>query len=132
MKNVVDITLKLIQEMGPVSLGDIKAKLNPEIFGEILNIDAVVYNDLLTDGRLIYIDNRWDLKDTFTMKEIIKEQYRAIGNYEDIDTIVEPDDIEEEESEVLIIDDDEVPGIEISRIDELDDVSTYDELDDEN
>lgn len=132
MKNVVDITLKLIQEMGPVSLGDIKAKLNPEIFDKISNIDAVVYNDLLTDGRLIYIDNRWDLKDTFTMKEIIKEQYRAIGNYEDIDTIVEPDDIEEEESDVLILDDDEVSGIEISRIDELDDVSTYDELDDEN
>ena len=98
MKNIREIARELIAEKGPITSKDIKKLIKHD---SLLNIDdaaleARIYNDLLTDGNFIFINKTWDDKDKYTMNEIVREQYRSIGN------VIEEEDDETFEEEPIM------------------------------
>ncbi|MBL0701623.1 MAG: DNA-directed RNA polymerase subunit delta [Spiroplasma sp.] len=102
MKNIVDLTIELLNKNKEgVSNAQIIAGIeNPQLISKknTKRIEALIYNDLLTDGRFIELENTWDLKDKYTIKEVLKEQYRSFSNL-DLAKIVDED--EEEFSEEI-------------------------------
>ncbi len=97
MKNIVDLTIELINKNKEgVSNAQIIAGIeNPQLVSKknIKRIEALIYNDLLTDGRFIELENTWDLKDKYTSKEVLKEQYRSFSSL-DFAKIVDEDEEE--------------------------------------
>ena len=119
MKNIREIARELIAEKGPITSKDIKKLIKHE---SLLNIDdaaleARIYNDLLTDGNFIFINKTWDDKDKYTMNEIVREQYRSIGN-----VIEEEDDetFEEEPTMKVVLDTEE--GDDVISINDISDL----------
>ncbi len=119
MKNIIDLATELIKENGPTDLNTIaKAIDNPTLSKKkIAELRAVVYNDLLIDGNFILVDDKWDLKINYTMKDVAKEQYRAIGSLafeEDEDT----GGLKfEDEPELIIASDDDEDESQIDNVD---------------
>ncbi len=119
MKNIREIARELIAEKGPITSKDIKKLIKHE---SLLNIDdaaleARIYNDLLTDGNFIFINKTWDDKDKYTMNEIVREQYRSIGN-----VIEEEDDETFEEEPIMKVVLDTEEGDDVISINDISDL----------
>jgi DNA-directed RNA polymerase delta subunit len=132
MKNIVDLTLELINkaEGGVTNTQIIKAIKNPDLndLKEGKRLEAVIYNDLMTDGRFLQVGKRWDLKEKYTMKEILREQYRSLSET-DLKKIVEEVENEEEFDEeiemAVSIDDNEFDdAIALNDVQEFDDLES--------
>ena len=132
MKNIVDLTLELINkaEGGETNTQIIKAIKNPDLndLKEGKWLEAVIYNDLMTDGRFLQVGKRWDLKEKYTMKEILREQYRSLSET-DLKKIVEEVENEEEFDEeiemAVSIDDNEFDdAIALNDVQEFDDLES--------
>jgi len=102
MKNIVDLTIEAINnKKGKVTTLEIVELIdNPSLLKikGTKKLEAIVYNDLMSDGRFLQIEDSWDLKEKFTIKEILREQYRSLSNI-DISNITEEE--EEEFSEEI-------------------------------
>ncbi len=98
MKNIVDLVIELVKEKGPVMTKEIVDNIDNEILlsKERKELEAIIYTDLLTDGRFLKVDRKWDLKENYTMREVMREQYRSLGEFDDYQ-------IEEEHAEEEII-----------------------------
>jgi DNA-directed RNA polymerase delta subunit len=132
MKNIVDLTLELIEkaEGGVTNTQIIKAIKNPDLIElkDGKRLEAVIYNDLMTDGRFLQVGKRWDLKEKYTMKEILREQYRSLSET-DLKKIVEEVENEEEFDEeiemAVSIDDNEFDdAIALNDVQEFDDLES--------
>ncbi len=71
---------------------------------------AIIYTDLMVDGRFLMVDNKWDLQNKYTMNEIRKHRSMQLGttisNYLNEDGEVIDDFLEEESVLVHSTDDD--------------------------
>lgn len=114
MKNIVDTVIELVQTTGPVTTAEIAAAIQNEVLSEKpkTELEAMIYTDLLTDGRFLKVERKWDVKDNYTMREVMREQYRTLGEFEDYQLEEEEEEIIEEEIELKTVidsnDDDEV------------------------
>jgi hypothetical protein len=82
----------------------------------------------MTDGRFLQVGKRWDLKEKYTMKEILREQYRSLSET-DLKKIVEEVENEEEFDEeiemAVSIDDNEFDdAIALNDVQEFDDLES--------
>ena len=60
----------------------------------------------MSDGRFLQVEDSWDLKEKFTIKEILREQYRSLSNI-DISNMAEEEEEEfNEEIEMAVSFDD--------------------------
>lgn len=97
MKNIIDLTFELITENKKVTTKEIMKNIdNPGLINQTPSeLEAIIANDLQTDGRFICVEGYWDFKVNYTMNEVIKEQYKTIGHIvelaelEDEDTVIE-------------------------------------------
>jgi DNA-directed RNA polymerase delta subunit len=117
-------------EGGVTNTQIIKAIKNPDLndLKEGKRLEAVIYNDLMTDGRFLQVGKRWDLKEKYTMKEILREQYRSLSET-DLKKIVEEVENEEEFDEeiemAVSIDDNEFDdAIALNDVQEFDDLES--------
>ena len=124
MKNIVDETLELLTKKKEVAVEEIITKLDNEKLNNLKpgRLEAIIATDLFVDGRFILIENKWHLKEEYSMKDIMKEQYRSLG---DID-VLETDDtniaLEEVEMEIELDDGDRLEtddAVSIEKIDEV-------------
>ena len=76
MKNIVDLTMEAIsKKKGKVTTMEIVDLIdNPSLMKikGTKKLEAIVYNDLMSDGRFLQIEDAWDMKEKFTIKEIKK------------------------------------------------------------
>lgn len=114
MKNIVDTVIELVNEKGAVTTAEISAAIDNEVLVQKpkTELEAMIYTDLLTDGRFLKVERKWDLKDNYTMRDVMREQYRTLGEFDDYQLEEEEEIIEEEEIELKTVidsnDDDEV------------------------
>lgn len=114
MKNIVDTVIELVNEKGAVTTAEISAAIDNEVLAQKpkTELEAMIYTDLLTDGRFLKVERKWDLKDNYTMRDVMREQYRTLGEFDDYQLEEEEEIIEEEEIELKTVidsnDDDEV------------------------
>lgn len=126
MKNIIEVAFELIEKNGKTTIEEIIANVDNVVLNELdpRELEAVVYSDLLVNGKFISIDGGWDLKEKYTMKDITKEQYRNIGDF----VIEEAVFVDEEEDEpvafVVDLGDDENNDV-VASIDEIDDFATF-------
>ncbi len=118
MKNIIDLTMELINQNGAVTTEDIIAKVDNEALLSLSKAELIttIYNDLQIDGRFINLDEKWDLKLNYTMKDIMKEQYRNIGVM----------NIVEEEEELTGLNFEDEPELQITSHDDEDESVTID------
>ncbi len=106
MKNIVDSTMELINKTKKVvSTKQIISSIdNPKLIAKKNNkrIETLIYNDLMTDGRFIELEDGWDLKEKYTSKEILREQYRSLSNLELVKTVDEDEEEFSEEIEMTV------------------------------
>ena len=104
MKNIVELTLELIEknDKGVTNAQIVKAIKNPDLLElkDGKKLETVIYNDLMIDGRFLLVSKKWDLKDKYTMKEILREQYRSLSET-DLKKVIEEVVIEEEFDEEI-------------------------------
>jgi len=110
MKNIVDLTIEAINKKnGKVTTLEIVELIdNPSLLKikGTKKLEAIVYNDLMSDGRFLQVEDSWDLKEKFTIKEILREQYRSLSNI-DISNMAEEEEEEfNEEIEMAVSFDD--------------------------
>ncbi len=98
MKNIVDTVIELVNEKGGVTTAEIAAAITNDILASKpkTELEAMIYTDLLTDGRFLKVERKWDLKENYTMREVMREQYRELGEFEDYQEEEEEEVIEEE------------------------------------
>ncbi len=120
MKNIVDLVIELVNEKGPVMTKEIAEQIDNEILlaKEPKELEAIIYTDLLTDGRFLKVDRKWDLKENYTMREVMREQYRSLGEFDDyqIEEEQHEEEVVEEEIELKTVldetEDDEVVSVD--------------------
>lgn len=124
MKNIVDEVRDLVNTKGPVSMKEIVDSVESDVLSALplKELEATIYTDLLVDGRFLAVDGKWDLKDNYTMKEVMREQYRSLGEFDDykIPELEEEEIVEEEEIElktVLDADEDEEVVVSVNDLD---------------
>ncbi|MGL5021177.1 MAG: hypothetical protein ACRC5R_04070 [Mycoplasmatales bacterium] len=104
MKNIVELTLDLIEknDKGVTNAQIVKAIKNPDLLElkDGKKLEAVIYNDLMIDGRFLLVSKKWDLKDKYTMREILREQYRSLSET-DLKKVIEEVVLEEEFDEEI-------------------------------
>lgn len=110
MKNIIDLTTELIQANGPVSTKEIADQIENETLKSYSasELNTVIFNDLQIDGTFIFVNDKWDLKVKYTMKDVIREQYKNIGHASIIEE--EDDDLGlnfEDEPELIISSDED-------------------------
>ncbi len=120
MKNIVDLVIELVNEKGPVMTKEIAEHIDNDILlgKEQKELEAIIYTDLLTDGRFLKVDRKWDLKENYTMREVMREQYRSLGEFDDYQIEEEgQDEIVEEEIELKTVlddtDDEDVVSVDV-------------------
>lgn len=100
MKKIVDIALELISTSKDKSTStkDIAKNIDNEKLLEEKpeQLESQILTDLMIDGRFLLVDNKWHLKEEYTMDEILQEQYRSLNDYEIL--VEEETDITQEES----------------------------------
>lgn len=132
MKNIVDLTLELIEkaEGGVTNTQIIKAIKNPDLIElkEGKRLEAVIYNDLMTDGRFLQVGKRWDLKEKYTMKEILREQYRSLSETDlkkIVDEVENEEEFDEEIEMAVSLDDNEFDdAVALNDVQEFDDLES--------
>ncbi len=99
MKNIVDTVIELVNEKGAVTTAEIAAAISNDVLAAKpkTELEAMIYTDLLTDGRFLKVERKWDLKENYTMREVMREQYRTLGEFDDYQLEDEEDEIVEEE-----------------------------------
>lgn len=113
MKNIVDKVIELVNEKGAVTTAEIVAAIDNDILmaKPQTELEAMIYTDLLTDGRFLKVERKWDLKENYTMREVMREQYRTLGEFDDYQVEEEEEEVIEEEIELKTVienDEDEV------------------------
>ena len=100
MENIVDVALRLIDEKGAVTTKEIIRNLKDKNLKEMKpeHLEANVITDLSIDGRFLLVNKKWALKDTYTMEQIITEQYRSLDS---INSLADEEDLEEETTTVV-------------------------------
>lgn len=100
MENIVDVTLRLIDEKGTVTTKEIIRNLKDKNLKEMKpeHLEANVITDLSIDGRFLLVNKKWALKDNYTMEQIITEQYRSLDS---INSLADEEDLEEETTTVV-------------------------------
>ncbi len=100
MKNIVDTVIELVNEQGAVTTAEIAKAINNEVLNSKpkTELEAMIYTDLLTDGRFLKVERKWDLKESYTMREVMREQYRSLGEFDDYQ--LEEEEVVEEEEEI--------------------------------
>ncbi len=117
MKNIVDTVIELVNEKGAVTTAEIAAAISNEVLAtkEKTELEAMIYTDLLTDGRFLKVERKWDLKENYTMREVMREQYRTLGEFDDYQLEEEEEIVEEEEIELkTVIEDNDDEEITVS------------------
>lgn len=95
MKSIIETSRALIQEKGDfVSFDEIIENLGETDFTND-ELRAVIYSDLLSDGRFFIRDKEWNLKENFTNKEINKIISQGIVD----DLLLEAEDALEDDDE---------------------------------
>ncbi len=109
MKSIKDSIIELLETEGqPISLKDMLKQFNFEDynFKSAVDMESSIMTDLMIDGKFINIDDKWDLKEKYTMKEIMKnKRLEMVGLIEDD---LEPGEEDEvvEDKEISTDDDD--------------------------
>lgn len=127
MENIVDLAMRLIKQNGAISAKDIVEEItNPEILlMDKKKIEALIYNDLMIDGKFILVDGKWDLSEKYTMKEILHEQYRSFGEAEIVASSEQEEDFDINKEEIeMAVDlglsyDEEKNDVALEKIDKL-------------
>ncbi len=109
MKNIVDKVIELVNEKGAVTTAEIVSAIDNDILLEkpTKELEAMIYTDLLTDGRFLKVERKWDLKESYTMREVMREQYRTLGEFDDYQDEEEEEVVEEEIELKTVIENDE-------------------------
>lgn len=95
MKSIIETSRALIQEKEDfVSFDEIIENLGETDFTND-ELRAVIYSDLLSDGRFFIRDKEWNLKENFTNKEINKIISQGIVD----DLLLEAEDALEDDDE---------------------------------
>lgn len=80
MKNILDITFDLLENNELVSIEEIRKNITNESLLKLKEnqIDAIIVNDLMLDGRFLLVDGKWALKSNYTIKKIMNEKYKNL------------------------------------------------------
>lgn len=118
MKSIKDSIIQLLEEKGsPVALEELMSNFKHDEynFKSAVDMEASIMTDLMIDGKFINIDDKWDLKEKYTMKEIMKnKRLEMVGLIED--------DLEIDDDEEVVIDS------EISTDDDEGDIESIDDF----
>ena len=80
MKNILDVTFDLLENQEAVSVEEIRKNItNNDLLKMKENqLEAIIVNDLMLDGRFLLIDGKWALKNNYTIKQIMNEKYKNL------------------------------------------------------
>jgi len=126
MKNIVDLTMEAIsKKKGKVTTMEIVDLIdNPSLMKikGTKKLEAIVYNDLMSDGRFLQIEDAWDMKEKFTIKEILREQYRSLSNVELSNMVEEEEEEFNEEIEMAVSIDDNDYNDDVVAVNNIEDL----------
>ena len=126
MKNIVDLTMEAIsKKKGKVTTMEIVDLIDNPSLMKITGtkkLEAIVYNDLMSDARFLQIEDAWDMKEKFTIKEILREQYRSLSNVELSNMVEEEEEEFNEEIEMAVSIDDNDYNDDVVAVNNIEDL----------